>query len=171
VRLPASPPAPVAETPAVEGPVEEGQVQSLARLKVLVVDDEAEARDLLVEVLRNAGAQTLTAANADEALATLVREGPDVLLSDIGLPRQDGYALIRRVRQLDSPAAAVPAAALTAFGSAEDGRLALEAGFQRHVAKPVDPSLLIAAICELAGHLGEPRERLNRGLPVAQAIA
>jgi PAS domain S-box-containing protein len=171
VRLPASPPAPVAETPAVEGPVEEGQVQSLARLKVLVVDDEAEARDLLVEVLRNAGAQTLTAANADEALATLVREGPDVLLSDIGLPRQDGYALIRRVRQLDSPAAAVPAAALTAFGSAEDGRLALEAGFQRHVAKPVDPSLLIAAICELTGHLGEPRERLNRGLPVAQAIA
>jgi PAS domain S-box-containing protein len=166
VRLPACP-APVAEKAAVQGPVEEGQAQSLARLKVLVVDDEAEAREILVEVLRNAGAQTLTAANADEALAMLVREGPDVLLSDIGLPRQDGYALIRRVRQLDSPAAAVPAAALTAFGSAEDGRLALEAGFQRHVAKPVDPSLLIAAICELAGHLVEPRERRRRGRSVA----
>jgi PAS domain S-box-containing protein len=166
VRLPGCP-APVAEKAAVEGPVDEGQPHSLARLKVLVVDDEPDARDLLVEVLRNAGAQTLTAANADEALATLVREGPDVLLSDIGLPRQDGYALIRRVRQLDSPAAAVPAAALTAFGSAEDGRLALEAGFQRHVAKPVDPSLLIAAIRELAGHLVEPPERLGRGRSVA----
>jgi PAS domain S-box-containing protein len=121
---------------------------SLNGIRVLVVDDDADARELVRLVLAGYGADVQTAASADEALAQIERDLPDVLVSDIGLPTEDGYSLIRRVRALPG-AAYIPALALTAYASVSDNRRALEAGFQRHVAKPVEPTELaneIAAV-------------------------
>ncbi len=119
-------------------------------LRVLVVDDENDARDLLSEALSSYGAVVETASSAEECLDILRRFGPDVLVSDIGMPGEDGYRLIRRVRT-ESPAPSVPAIALTAFARPEDVHRARAAGFQRHVAKPVEPRVLARAVRELAG--------------------
>ncbi|MGZ6143097.1 MAG: hybrid sensor histidine kinase/response regulator [Myxococcales bacterium] len=121
--------------------------QLLAGVEVLVVDDEPDARELIGAVLANAGAAVKTASSVDEAIAMLRQKRPHVLLSDIGLPSEDGYALIRRVRELDKT---VPAAALTAFASIDDHRRALEAGFQAHVSKPVEPGDLVLLVASLA---------------------
>jgi PAS domain S-box-containing protein len=130
----------------------------LAGLSVLAVDDEADARELIATVLEQAGARAITAGTADEALAALVRDKPDVLLSDIGIPGSDGYSLMRRVRDLPPhQGGAIPAAALTAYSRVEDARRAIEAGFQRHVSKPVEPEVLIAQVAALAG-----RQHLHR---------
>ncbi|GAC1347487.1 MAG: hypothetical protein NVSMB23_26830 [Myxococcales bacterium] len=162
VQLPIAQPSTV-EVPAVAATGAEVRSLSLAGLKVLVVDDEPDALEVIVQALRVAGAKVTSAASADQAVDALLVEVPDVLLSDIGLPREDGYALMRRVRKLESPAASsVPAAALTAYATAEDGRLALEAGYQRHLAKPVEPSQLVAVIADLAGRFDELQERRAR---------
>ena len=174
IRLPLCAPANLAEVPAIALAVNEARkaTKLLAGLKVLVVDDEPDARELLMMVLREAGADAVAAGSADEAIDQLQRELPDVLLSDIGLPREDGYALIRRVRALDSAAAAaVPAAALTGRATGEDGRLAVEAGFQRHIAKPVDSSALLAIVAELAGRVDELQERRARLLKLKPQTA
>ena len=145
---------------------------SLAGLKVLVVDDEPGALEEIVRFLRVAGAQVCTATDANHAVDALLLEVPDVLLSDIGLPREDGYALLRRVRTLDSPgASSVPAVALSAFGTVEDGRLAAEAGYQRHLAKPVELAALVAVVRELAGRVDELQERRARAARQQQATA
>ncbi|MET0594229.1 MAG: response regulator [Polyangiaceae bacterium] len=124
----------------------------LAGLMVLVVDDEPDARELIATVLEQAGARTLTAGGADAALELLVRERPDVLLSDIGMSGADGYTLMRQVRELPPASGGrTPAAALTAYSRAEDARQALESGFQRHVSKPVEPENLVAQVAALAG--------------------
>ncbi len=120
----------------------------LANIKILVVEDDEDARDLLVTVLRQQGAQVEQAGSADEALARLPGFGADVLLSDIGLPGEDGYALIRAVRARGILSEQLPAIALTAYARREDQRLALEAGFQAHVAKPVEPAVLVAAVAD-----------------------
>ena len=93
----------------------------------------------------------LTASSAAEALEILQREHVDVLLSDIAMPGEDGYALIRKVRALDPRIAAIPAAALTAFAREEDRQLALQAGFQLHLTKPIDAQTLISAVASLGG--------------------
>jgi CheY-like chemotaxis protein len=106
---------------------------------------------LLLEALHGCGARARGAASAAEAFEAVARERPDILFSDIGMPDEDGYALIRRIRTL--PAAqggAIPAAAITAYTRSEDCSLALDAGFQIHLAKPVDPSALIAAAVSLS---------------------
>ena len=136
----------------------------LAGIEVLVVDDEADARDLVSAVLVRSGARVRVAASADEAIERLREHRPDVLLSDIGLPSQDGYALMRRVRAID---AALPAAALTAFATPEDHRRALDAGFHAHVSKPIDPSELATLVATLARQLDDSRP----AAPVAQAKA
>lgn len=118
----------------------------LAGKKVLVVDDEPDARDLVRRMLEECGAQVSTAGSALEAIQVLAREDADMLVSDIGMPGQDGYALIREIRAGVSGTKDVPAVALTAFARPEDRQRALEAGYQAHLAKPVEaPELLSTA--------------------------
>jgi PAS domain S-box-containing protein len=112
-------------------------------IRVLVVDDEADARALIGTVLGQCGAQVATVPSASAALEELRRERYDVLLSDISMPEEDGYQLMRRLRAQNT---AIPAAAVTAFARAEDRDAALAAGFQLHVAKPVEPAVLARAV-------------------------
>ncbi|HKX30960.1 MAG TPA: ATP-binding protein [Blastocatellia bacterium] len=128
--------------------------RALEGVRALVVDDEADARDLVATLLRQCGARVTTASSAAEALALLGRSGgqlrPDVLVSDIGMPEEDGYSLIRRVRQLTpQEGGLIPAIALTAYGRASDRIQALSAGFQTHMSKPVEPAELVMVISNL----------------------
>ncbi len=125
-------------------------VGRLSNIKILVVEDDEDARDLLVTVLTQQGAKVSDAGNATEALARVAQSVPDVLLSDIGLPGEDGYELIRAIRARGFTPDALPAIALTAYSRREDQRLALQAGFQAHVAKPVEPAILVAAVADAA---------------------
>jgi CheY-like chemotaxis protein len=121
-------------------------------MRVLVVDDEEDARDLLAAVLGRCGAEVLTASSAGEALVAFGEQKPDVLVSDIGMPGEDGYELIRKVRTLSAERGGrTPALALTAYAREEDRERALSAGYQAHVAKPVEPTELAAAVANLAG--------------------
>jgi CheY-like chemotaxis protein len=133
---------------------EEGleQAPRLDGVRVLVVEDEPDARHLLAAVLQKRGARVFMAASAEEALEVLQRERPDVLLSDIALQEQDGYELIKRVRSLPPEMGGrTPAAALTGYGRLEDRMRALSAGFQLHAAKPVEPAELVTVVASLAG--------------------
>jgi PAS domain S-box-containing protein len=122
----------------------------LQGLKVLVVDDEEDARELLAAVLEKCGSVVVMASNAADALEKIRHEKPDVLISDIGMPGEDGYALIRKVRALQFVEGAnIPAAALTAYARAEDRRKALDAGYMMHIPKPVEPAELVAVISNL----------------------
>ncbi len=124
----------------------------LHEVHVLVVDDDADARALLRDLLESAGARVVLATSAVEALALMGSDRPDVVVSDIGMPDVDGYELLRRVRALpDSLLSAVPAIALTAFARSEDRLLALRAGFTLHVPKPIRPDELVAAIASVGG--------------------
>jgi len=130
---------------------------TLRGVRVLVVDDEADARDLLSLIFSHYGAEVRAAASAAEALAAIDQWLPDVLVSDIGMPDDDGYALIRKVRALDTDHGGnVPALALTAFSRSEDRTRALSAGFHRHLSKPADPFDLVAAVASLS------KDRLRR---------
>jgi signal transduction histidine kinase/ActR/RegA family two-component response regulator len=120
-------------------------------LRVLVVDDEADARRVLVLVLEQVGAVVTAAGSVREAIEALPKARPDVLVSDLGMPDQDGFDLIRQVRENGYDARHLPAVALTAFVQKNDAHLALLAGFQVHVAKPIDPHELTSVIARLAG--------------------
>jgi CheY-like chemotaxis protein len=145
-------PAPTGRTNSAPPVASIEALQILSGLVVLTVDDEPDARELIATVLEHAGARVIAVATADEAMDALARARPDVLLSDIGMPPTDGYALIRKVRELPvNEGGRIPAAALTAYSRAEDMRRAFEAGFQRHVAKPVEPDVLVAQVAALAG--------------------
>jgi PAS domain S-box-containing protein len=123
---------------------------SLKGITILAVDDDPDARDLIRRVLEDCDARVLVAASAAEALATLANEIPDVIVSDVGMPGEDGYQFIRKVRGLPREKGGhVPAAALTAFARTEDRTRALRAGFQTHVSKPVEPSELCAVVASL----------------------
>jgi CheY-like chemotaxis protein len=125
-------------------------------LRVLVVDDEADARRLLVKVLTEAGAAVTACGSAAETLAALASINPDVLVSDIAMPGQDGHELIRQIRSLGRGPKELPAVALTAFAHDDDRQKALLAGFQMHLPKPIDPHDLTAVIANLAGRSGQP---------------
>ncbi len=124
-------------------------------LRILVVDDEADARRLLTKVLGDVGAIVTSVSSAAEAL-TILRQNllPHVLVSDIGMPDQNGFDLIRLIRREGHTARDLPAVALTAFVNKEMQRQALLAGFQVHVPKPVDPHDLTVVIASLAGRTG-----------------
>jgi len=128
----------------------------LSGLRILVVDDEADARELLKEVLEMCSAEVTTTSTATEALFALENENFDVLVSDIGMPEEDGYTLIKKVRSLPKDKGGrIPAVALTAYARVEDRVRALTAGFQVHVPKPVEPVELAAVVASLAKGLGE----------------
>jgi PAS domain S-box-containing protein len=128
---------------------------SLAGLRVLVVDDELDARRLISTVLRQCGADVIAASSAAEALDLLARQRPDVLISDIGMPGEDGYSLIRRLRASENHDQRLPAVALTAYARTEDRLRALAAGFQMHVSKPVNPAELATVVGSLAGRTAD----------------
>jgi CheY-like chemotaxis protein/nitrogen-specific signal transduction histidine kinase len=120
-------------------------------LRVLVVDDEPDTREMLKAGLGQCGALVTAAGSAAEALSEMAEAPPDVLISDIGMPDDDGYSLIRKVRALDAAQGGkVPAIALTAYARAEDRMQALRAGYQMHVTKPVELAELAAVVASLA---------------------
>jgi PAS domain S-box-containing protein len=128
-------------------------------LTVLLVDDEPDAREALRLILQQNGMVVMTAASAPEAFDLVERLQPDILLSDVAMPGEDGLSLIRRVRLLPpGRGGLIPAAALSAYAGAADRRKALLAGFQHHVAKPVDPSQLLGIIAQLARPVADSSE-------------
>lgn len=136
------------------GPAGPARAERLDGLTVLLVDDEADVRAVTELMLRNAGADVVVAASAEQALRLLRERRPAVILSDIGMPQADGYELMRRVRELPaSEGGATPAATFTAYARAEDRERALAAGFQMHLSKPVTPDELVSKLVRLAqGH-------------------
>lgn len=151
VALPLSPEPAQPPAPADEGPRSSLQ-NTLDGVSVVLVDDEPDTLQMLAELLRFCGADVETALSADEALKALERKVPDVLVSDIAMPFEDGYGLLRRVRARGAARGGrVQAIALTARAKDEDRREALEAGFQLWLAKPVEPRDLVSAIRRLAG--------------------
>ena len=131
-----------------------GAMARLDGIRVLVVDDEPDAREVLGTILTAAGADIALAASASEALELLASFAPDVLVSDVGMPGEDGYALIGRVRKSGSRFSRVPAVALTAYASPEDVRHAVLAGFDTHLAKPVEPATLTLVVSRMFGKEG-----------------
>ena len=126
------------------------QVLDLRHLKILVVDDEADMRELMRIILISYGAQVKVVASTIEVLNVLESWQPDLLISDIGMPEMDGYMLLRQVRQLPpAQGGQIPAIALTAYAGEYDQRQALAAGFQKHLPKPVEPGQLAEAIVTL----------------------
>jgi CheY-like chemotaxis protein len=137
--------------PRSEDALARGSLPRLDGLKVLVVDDDADARDAVATALERCGASTATAESAAAALGIFLRETPHVVLADIAMPETDGYDLLRSIRLLRSDEGdIIPVAALTAYASQEDRLRALEAGFEAHIPKPVDPAELAAVVSRLA---------------------
>jgi PAS domain S-box-containing protein len=127
-------------------------VPRLEGIRVLAVDDDEDALTLVREILESTGATVTTAASAQQALDTIALGPPDVLIADIGMPKMNGFDLIDRVRQSDESAVrGIRAAALTAYARSEDRTRALRSGFQMHLAKPIDPGELMAAVAALSG--------------------
>jgi len=132
--------------------VVQNAVDSIRRgTRVLVVDDEDDARDLVATVLREAGATVVEVSSLGAATTVLAACASDVVVSDIGMPAEDGYSLIQRLRSEGPPGTRhIPALALTAYARPEARRRAFAAGFQEHAAKPVDPYVLVTLVASLA---------------------
>jgi PAS domain S-box-containing protein len=134
------------------------QKKKLDGIRILAVDDEADALELLRLVLESAGAVVKTAASGAQALDTLRSHQQDLLIADVGMPRMDGLTLVKTIRNtLPSPANAIPAVALSAYARSEDRKTALASGFQKHVAKPFNPAELVTALSSLV-----PRQLRSR---------
>jgi signal transduction histidine kinase len=118
---------------------------------VLVVDDEIDAREIVTMVLTEQGARVIAVGSVTEAIDAIERGKPDVLVSDIGMPREDGYTLIRRVKAMEKRIGKIPAAALTAYAGVQDRTRALLAGYSSHLPKPIEPAELAAVVANLAG--------------------
>ncbi len=140
-RAPYSPPSPLAS---------DIKLRDLTGVRVLVVDDEPDARELINRILTDCHAVVRTAASAEQAMSAIEEEVPDVLVSDLGMPEVDGFELLARVHALGPLRGGnVPSVALTAFARSEDRLKALEAGFRAHISKPVEPSELIATVASV----------------------
>jgi CheY-like chemotaxis protein len=125
---------------------------SLAGIRVLLVEDERETRNALTTVLRRAGAKVTSVESAAAAVDSYQSSKIDLLVSDIGMPGEDGYSLVQRVRAMESANGTqrTPALALTAFVGEEDQRKALSAGYDRHLGKPIEPDQLLSVLTEMA---------------------
>lgn len=168
VRLPLLPPTldlkPLPKFPEIETIDPFGCPAQLNSLRILIIDDDLDARILLLSILEECGAEVVTASSASEGISLLIDSGApfDLLISDIGMPGEDGYSLLRRVRSLHleqgnqiptmlKNACCIPAIAVTAYAREEDRQAAFSAGFQAHLAKPIDPTQLIRIIADLIG--------------------
>jgi signal transduction histidine kinase/ActR/RegA family two-component response regulator len=146
--------------PIAPAPLPEGR---LTGTRILVVDDDRDTRELLVSVFEAAGAVVRPAASAAEAVTIALDDPPDALVSDIAMPDQDGYALMRQLMGALGTRAPRVRLAVSAFGGAADRERSVEAGFQRHVAKPIDPVVLVTMLEQmLEGHVLEPHGKSNR---------
>jgi CheY-like chemotaxis protein len=151
VRLPIPAVLPEPERAKASG---EGAARTarLDGVRVLLVEDADDARELLTLLLRERGAEVRTAVNGREAMERVVEALPDVLISDIGLPGEDGHSLLKRIREwTEARDQWLPAIALTAYAGAEDARKAYRAGFQVHMAKPLESESLVESVARLAG--------------------
>jgi hypothetical protein len=129
-----------------------GFTELLGGLRILVVDDELDSRELITAILTRCGSEVRCSESAAEALQAFREWKPDLLVSDIGMPKEDGYSLIRKLRKMRAKwAKEIPAVALTAYATVEDRTRALDAGFQVHVAKPLEPEALVRSIAGAAG--------------------
>ena len=151
VQLPIRQPGKYTALPKVNtSAVQDNETPTLDGINILVVDDEADTREFLAFALEQCGANTMVANSVSKALLTLPDFHPDVLISDIGMPDQDGYTLIRQIRELELlRGGSIPAIALTAYSQEKDRKQAIAAGFQMHLSKPVDIEELISAIAQL----------------------
>jgi PAS domain S-box-containing protein len=155
IRLPARPAIPAVRASSVL--TSAGPLPRLDGLRLLIVDDEDDARVLVGAVLGEQGAEVHLVASASEALAQISVVRPDVVVSDIAMPQMDGYALIRKIRALPaSMGGRTPAVALTAYARSEDAKLAFAAGYQMHVAKPIEPAQLAIVVANLGGRSLDP---------------
>jgi CheY-like chemotaxis protein len=130
--------------------------EPLRGVRVLVVEDDEDSRRLLLRTLTRAGAEVSAVSSVRAALVTLSEFRPNVLVSDVGMPDQDGYDLVREARAQGLSARELPAIALTAFARSEDEERSLEAGFQVHLSKPVDQGRLVAALVSVTANRAEP---------------
>ena len=150
--LPASAPAEAAEDSSVQSALRTPHSAILWGVRGLVVDDDEDSRLFVSTALKAQGAQVTLASSSAEAFERLRRTPPDVLVSDIGMPGEDGFELMRRIRALDeSEGGRTPAAALTAYARPEDREQALASGYQLHIAKPADPAELARLVAGLVG--------------------
>ncbi|MDL5054297.1 PAS domain-containing protein [Oscillatoria laete-virens NRMC-F 0139] len=131
----------------------------LAGVRVLAVDDDADMRELMFFILEQEGAEAIVTGSATDVLTVLPNVQPDILIADIGMPDVDGYTLLRQIRRLNvAQGGEVPAIALTAYAGEWDRQQALAAGFQMHLAKPVEPDALVKAIAKVLNNSGEEEE-------------
>lgn len=153
IDLPTMPPQEIDHRAEAEG-LQTQQLPSLAHARVLLIDDETDARDLSQAVLEECGAIVIAVSSGAEALSVLRAASPDILpnviVSDLGMPTEDGYQMIRRIRALDAELSRIPAVAVTGYATSEDVQRALDAGFQLHISKPMDPATFVAAVADLA---------------------
>jgi signal transduction histidine kinase/DNA-binding response OmpR family regulator len=164
VSLPLNPIRAV-EEPHGEGPSEKSAARPIAfhegtisGVRVLVVDDEPDARAMIKRLLEDYGAVVTAASSAQEGFERLQAEKPDLLVSDVGMPGEDGYSLMRRIRSLDPEhGGQTPALALTAYARAEDRERSIQAGFQMHLPKPVEPAELVLVVAGLTAKTGDPK--------------
>ena len=147
------------EHPRIDTRRAPAEFPTLPDICVLVVDDDPDALGLVREILESAGARVRTATSARDAIESIEQDAPDVLVSDLGMPGMDGYEMIQRIRRMEGPAKDLPAAALTAYARSEDRAKALRLGFEMHLAKPIDPSELIAAVASLARRRRAPASK------------
>jgi signal transduction histidine kinase/DNA-binding response OmpR family regulator len=166
VKLPVAPHAAIAAVPSpapTPGPTA-GAWPELRRLKVLIVEDDPDGRDLLCHVLQQEGAVLTVADSSAAALTSLKVEPPDVLVADIGLPGEDGYTMIRKIRSMtEATGGRIPAVALTACARQQDRVEAVSAGFQMYLAKPVDPDNFLAVVAQLARMATERKSERDEG--------
>jgi CheY-like chemotaxis protein len=142
--------------PKVGGGVPFNSPPSLKGMRVIVVDDEADSREYIITLLEQCGAKVIAVASASEAIEAVSHLKADVLVSDIGMPEEDGYSLIRKVRALPrEQGGQIPAVALTAYARAEDRTRAIAQGFQMHIPKPVEPAELATVVASLGRRSGK----------------
>jgi len=156
INIPLAPTAAAEESANGEQPLVKsedfGNSKALAGLRILVVDDEGDSRDLITAILTRYGSEVKCSESTSEALRTFQDWNPDLIVSDIGMPDEDGYSLVKKLRKLKSRhAKQVPVVALTAYATTEDRAHALTAGFHIHVAKPIEPEVLVKSIAAAAG--------------------
>jgi CheY-like chemotaxis protein/two-component sensor histidine kinase len=160
IALPAGDPSRLHDGSAAIPPGEMCDAISLAAARVLVVEDEPDTREFVKRLLETNGAVVVAAGTASEALSLFQSARPDILISDIGLPEVDGYDLMRQIRRHDvTDGGGIPAIALTAYARSEDRTRALRAGYQAHVAKPVEANELLATVASFAGIIDPRRKR------------
>ena len=139
-------------------------------MRALVVEDDADARELIALIIKMGGAEVRTAISAAEALADCDEWRPDILIADIGMPVEDGYTMMKKLRSRENELGGhIPAIALTAYGRREDRLRALSAGYEYHVPKPVDPEELLTVVASLINRIGKYPETGNARLAIKES--